>query len=350
MPRVAAILLGALLVNAASADDSVLRGHVRVHDPSSIVRDSGQWRMFCTGRGVRSLSSPDLVNWTAGPSVFDTDTRPAWIEEAVPRFRGHYWAPDVVRAGDEHRLYYSASQFGKQTSGIGLIVSRSLDPESEDYGWTDRGVVVTSDPEQPYNAIDPSVLIDDDGRHWMAFGSYWKGLYLIELDPASGLALPGAETTRLAWAEMIEAPTLVKRRGVYYLFVNHGLCCRGVDSTYEILVGCSNQVAGPYVDHEGKPLLEGGGLPVLKTLDRRIGPGHVAMVQDGQERRFGFHYYDRQDRGRSKLALAEFNWTDDGWPRAAHVQLVADDTTPRRPRRRPTPAQATADDATGPPQ
>lgn len=349
MPRVVALTIALCLAATASADEAVLTGHVRVHDPSSIVRDGDQWRAFCTGRGVRSLSSPDLVNWTAGPSLFDADSRPAWIEQVVSQFRGHYWAPDVVKAGDEYRLYYSASTFGKQTSGIGLAVSRSLDPESDDYAWVDRGVVVTSDPEQPYNAIDPSVLIDDDGRHWMAFGSYWKGLYLVELDPETGLALPDAEKTRLAWAEMIEAPTLIKRGGVYYLFVNHGLCCRGVDSTYEILVGRSDSVTGPYVDREGKPLLEGGGLLVLETVDRRIGPGHVAMLQDGEHRRFGFHYYDRQDRGRSKLALAAFDWTDDGWPQAVDVKLVAEDTTPRRPRRRPTPAQAAPAAATAAP-
>ncbi|TWT75652.1 Intracellular endo-alpha-(1-_5)-L-arabinanase [Posidoniimonas polymericola] len=334
---------------AAAADEAVLSGHVRVHDPSSIVREGGHWRLFSTGWGVQSLTSPDLENWTSGPGVFAQESRPAWIPELVPGFRGHYWAPDIVRVGDEYRLYYSASQFGKQNSGIGLVATRSLDPESKDYSWVDRGAVVTSNPDAPYNAIDPSVLVDDDGRHWMAFGSYWQGLYLVELDPATGLSLKGADKTRLAWAEMIEAPTLIKRDGVYFLFVNHGLCCRGVESTYRILVGRSEAVTGPYLDRDGTPLLEGGGTLVLETLGRRIGPGHVAMVQDGEQRRFGFHYYDRDDRGRSKLGLAEFAWSDDNWPQATNVQLVANDTTPRRPRRRP-PQPAASSSGPNPPE
>lgn len=331
-------LVGCLAAVAihASADEVVLQGHVGVHDPSTVVREGDVWRIFATGWGVRCLESRDLVNWTTGSPVFPRGQTPDWATDYAPGFRGRCWAPDLIHTGDEYRLYYSVSRFGKQTSAIGLAATPTLDPDAPEYRWQDRGVVVSSSEGDPFNAIDPSILIDDDGRHWMAFGSYWDGIFLIELGPDSGVPLAGAEPSRLAWAEMIEAPTLLKHGGHYYLFVNHGLCCRGVDSTYRVLVGRSESVSGPYVDRDGMALTEGGGTPVLGSQGQRVGPGHIALFEDVEEARFGFHYYDGADGGRSKLALARWEWTPDGWPRAVDVQLSGKNTAPRYRRSRPS--------------
>jgi arabinan endo-1,5-alpha-L-arabinosidase len=124
---------------------------------------------------------------------------------------------------------------------------------------------------------------------------------------------------RLAWNEEIEAPCLTRRNDHYYLFVNWGKCCRGTNSTYEVRVGRSQKVTGPYLDHEGVDLVEAGGKPFLKTSGRFIGPGHIAILAGTNHDTFSYHYYDRESRGRSRLAIARLRWTDDGWPEAVTV-------------------------------
>lgn len=310
----------AALTTWANADDAaLLQGDLRAHDPSSIVKEGDRYYLFSTGWGVRTKFSDDLTDWSEGSPVFARDAVPDWTREVAPGFEGHFWAPDVVRCGDRYRLYYSVSRFGKQTSAIGLATSSAIDN-----GWEDRGVVIQSREGDPYNAIDPSVLIASDGRHWMAFGSFWGGIYLTELDPATGLRLDvSADSLRVASAKEIEAATLLEREGWYYLFVNHGICCRGVDSTYRVLVGRSEQVEGPYLDREGRALTDGGGAPFLESEGPRIGPGHIAPLIDLEAGRFAFHYYDGDDRGRSKLAMASWRWSSDGWPEATEIRLAS---------------------------
>jgi len=57
-----------------------------------------------------------------------------------------------------------------------------------------------------FNAIDPSIIRTQAGELWMAFGSYWSGLKLVPLDPATGLRLdPQTGPVPLAWSKEIEA-------------------------------------------------------------------------------------------------------------------------------------------------
>ena len=212
-------------------------------------------------------------------------------------------------------MYYSVSTFGKQVSGIGLVTSPTLDWSSADYRWTDRGPVIQSQVGDPFNAIDPSLFRDRDGRLWMAYGSFWRGIYLIELDPKTGLRRDtNTPPHRLAWNEMIEAICLTRHEDYYYAFVNWGQCCRGTNSTYEVRVGRSKTITGPYLDREGKDLVDRGGTLFLESVGRYIGPGHIGVFSEGGTNWFSYHYYDGENRGRSKLALGQLEWTSDGWP------------------------------------
>ena len=56
-----------------------------------------------------------------------------------------------------------------------------------------------------------------------------------------------------------ENPAIVFDDGLYYLFLSYDFCCRGLESDYRTVVGRSADVAGPYVDAEGLPLLNGRG-------------------------------------------------------------------------------------------
>jgi arabinan endo-1,5-alpha-L-arabinosidase len=325
--RATLALAAAALTTWANGDDAVLlRGDLRAHDPSSIVKEGERYYLFSTGWGLRTKFSDDLIHWSEGHAVFDRGASPDWTQEAAPGFQGHFWAPDILRSGDAYRLYYSVSRFGKQTSAIGLATSG--DPQG---GWKDEGVVIQSREGDPFNAIDPAVLIAKDGRHWMAFGSFWDGIFLAELNRDTGLLLDAsAKPIRIAGAKEIEAPTLLQHEGWYYLFVNHGLCCRGVNSTYRVVVGRSEQVEGPYLDKEDHAMTDGGGTVFLDSQGSRIGPGHIAPLMDSDHSRFAFHYYDGDDRGKSKLAMASLRWSSDGWPEATDIRLAApnaDDST-----------------------
>jgi arabinan endo-1,5-alpha-L-arabinosidase len=320
-------MAAAALTTWANADDAVLlRGDLRAHDPSSIVKQGDRNYLFSTGWGLRTKFSDDLLHWSEGPTVFERGASPDWTQEVAAGFQGHFWAPDVVRSGDAYRLYYSVSRFGKQTSAIGLATTSDLQG-----GWKDEGVVIQSREGDPYNAIDPSVLVAKDGRHWLAFGSFWDGIFLTELCLEAGLLLDAStKPNRIAGAKEIEAPTLLQHEGWFYLFVNHGLCCRGVNSTYRVVVGRSENVEGPYFDKEGHALIDGGGTPFLQSQGAQIGPGHIAPLMDSNDSRFAFHYYDGDDRGKSKLAMASLRWSSDGWPEATDIRLAApnaDDST-----------------------
>jgi arabinan endo-1,5-alpha-L-arabinosidase len=312
-----ALAIPLLLPATARADTKIepleLTGQTAIHDPGTIFKEGGRYYVFGTGPGLRVRASSNLVDWVDGPPVFPAPL--PWTTNGVPGFRGHTWAPDLIRINGLWHLYYSVSTFGKQVSGIGLVTSPTLDWASPDYRWTDRGPVIQSRVGDPYNAIDPSVMLDNDGKLWMAYGSFWKGIYLVELEAKTGLRRDtNVAPTRIAWNEMIEAVCLVPRADYYYVFVNWGQCCKGTNSTYEVRVGRSKAVTGPYLDREGKNLVERGGTMFLETTGRFIGPGHIGVLQDGGTSWFSYHYYDGDNRGRSKLALGRLEWTSDGWP------------------------------------
>lgn len=229
---------------------------------------------------------------------------PPWAIEVAPgNKKHHYWAPGIIKVGDLWHLYYSVSEFGKNTSAIALATSPELDPKKPDYKWTHRGIVLRSGPGKDYNAIDPAMLLDK-GKLWMAFGSFWGGLFLLELDPKTGLMLdPETKPHRIAWSREIEAPTLYRRGEYYYLFVNEGLCCKGKDSTYRVRVGRSRAITGPYLDDQGKDLLEASEREVLGTEGDFIGPGHIGLLKDGNKEWASVHFYDGSRNGAPHLAL-----------------------------------------------
>lgn len=297
-----------------------IRGHLAAHDPSTIVRCQDRYYVFSTGRGILSKSSRDLIFWESGPPVFATP--PSWTSAAVPDFDGTFWAPDVIHLDDRYFLYYSVSSWGGQVSAIGLVTNPTLDPTDPNYRWTDHGPVIQSANSSPYNAIDASVLHDASGKLWLAFGSYWNGIYTIELDPTTGLRIaPGSPLHRLAHNGSIEAACLHQRAGYYYLFVNWGSCCSGVNSTYHVRVGRSRNATGPFLDRTGRDLVNQGGSLFLESTGKYVGPGHVGILSEAGQDRLSYHYYDANAwaanygaYGPARLAIAPLDWSPDDWP------------------------------------
>jgi len=298
-------------------EQSASRG-ITTRDPSSIVKCKDEYWVFYTGRGVPSYHSKDLVKWERGPAVFKA--APEWIAKFVPENRNlQYWAPDIIKLGDRYLLYYSASAMGKMTSAIGLATNPTLDPDDPTYHWTDQGFVVRTQDGDGYNAIDPSVFHDSDASLWLTFGSYWSGIKLIQLDPQTGKRMvPDSKPFSIAYNESIEASYLCREGGYYYLFVNWGSCCQGPKSTYNIRIGRSKTVTGPYLDKAGVDMLQRGGSLFLATTNGPlIGPGHAGTLKAQGKDWFTSDFEgDLRMDGKATLAIMPLRWNGDGWPEA----------------------------------
>jgi arabinan endo-1,5-alpha-L-arabinosidase len=117
-----------------------------------------------------------------------------------------------------------------------------------------------------------------------------------------------------AGGNAIEAPFVFKKSGYYYLFASTDYCCKGINSTYKMIVGRSKNVQGPYLDKEGVSMQTGGGTIVLQGDKDWYGVGHNATYTfDGKDYLI-FHGYDASDKGRPKLRIEPLTWDVEGWP------------------------------------
>jgi len=304
------------------------------HDPS-IGREGTTYYVFATTSNAEEgqfpiRCSPDLHVWKLCGHVFDKI--PAWIHEASPTTK-ELWAPDISYFQGKFHLYYAYSAFGVNTSGIALATNETLDPQSPKYHWQDEGLVLKSTTTDNFNAIDPNIVFDAKGQPWLSFGSFWGGIKMRRIDTKTGKpsdkdgtlyaiaarAMPAhpepAKPGLPADWQAIEAPFIVRHGEFYYLFVSFDLCCRGTKSSYRAMVGRSSQVTGPYVDRNGKPLIEGGGTQLLTANSRWLGPGGQSVMQRPEGDIIVFHAYDAVT-GKPALQISTLTWKD-GWPHAA---------------------------------
>jgi arabinan endo-1,5-alpha-L-arabinosidase len=303
---------------ASSASDD-LQGDIRnVHDPS-IIKEGDTFYIFSTRAGISVRCSKDLVVWRLCGDVFAH--LPHWSVKDVQGLRG-LWAPDVSYFNGRYHLYYSASTFGSNRSSIGLATNQTLDPASDKYQWTDKGAVISSYASDDWNAIDPNIILDERGQPWLSFGSFWGGIKLRKIDPATG-NLDSKDQTLYSLASRprtsslpgaVEAPFIIRKNGYYYLFVSFDFCCRGKESTYNIRVGRSRLVTGPYKDRNGDDLRSGGGTLVVGSQGRWRGPGHCSILQDEDGEKIVYHAYDAEKRGAATLRISPLVWDAEGWP------------------------------------
>lgn len=290
-----------------------LEGDIHIHDPSTVIKCNGTYYVYGTGRGVPFLTSSDGLTWQRGGKVFDQI--PASVKSYVPLNNGQgVWAPDIIQVNGRYYLYYAVSAWGSFVSAVGLMTSPTLNPQDPAYKWTDGGMVVHSSEGQNLNAIDPGVFHAPDGTLWLCYGSYHGNIELVQLDPATGQRI---QSDSKVWiiANHSEASDIMFHDGYYYLFVNHGSCCSGANSTYHICVGRSKVVTGPYLDRYGDDLAQGAGTLFVAAAGRQIGPGHFGLLVENGVEKFSCHYEADLDKGgRSVLEIRPLLWTADGWP------------------------------------
>ena len=289
-----AVLVSLLLTGMLKAQI----GKPFIHDPSTIIESEGKYYTFGTGGG--GLISEDGWEWNGG------GVRP-----------GGGAAPDVVKIGDRYLIAYGATGGGLGGRHNGTILTmwnKTLDPKSPEFKYSEAVVVASSDGKEDNDAIDPGLLLDPvTGRLWLSYGTYFGFIRLVELDPKTGKRKEGNKPLNIAID--CEATDLIYRDGWYYLLGTHGTCCDGPNSTYNIVVGRSRQVTGPYLDNMGRDMLKGGGKMVLAAGARLIGPGHFGrMVLGNGIEKMSCHYEaDLDQSGRSVLGIRPLLWKN-GWP------------------------------------
>ena len=267
-----------------------------IHDPSTVTECEGKYYTFGTGGG--GLISNDGWTWHGG------GVRP-----------GGGAAPDVIKIGDRYLVIYGATGGSPNHKGIIYTMwNKTLDPKSPDFKYSEPIIVATSDGYEECDAIDPGVLLDPStGRLWLSYGTYFGYTRIVELDPKTGGLKKGSKPVNVAI--VCEASVPVYRDGWYYLLATHGSCCDGANSTYNVVVGRSKVITGPYIDNVGRSMLEGGGKMVVATRGDLIGPGHFGhiILEKGVEK-MSIHYEaDLEQGGRSVLGILPVVWKD-GWP------------------------------------
>ena len=297
-----------------------------VRDPSTIVKRGDTYWIYGTGRGTEQFSSKDKLHWIDRGSALPTP--PDWLAKASPESKNEVWAPDVHFYHGKYWLYSAYSHWGTNNSAIGLATSTTLAPNS----WVEQGLVVASHDGGDVNAIDPCIFEDADGKPWLSYGSYVSGVKLIRLDPDTGLASATDKTLYSIAARQsgpgaaVEASYITFHDGYYYLFVNWDACCAGSKSNYNIRMGRSHAVTGPYLDKNGKDMALGGGTLFLGAVhdngtgrppDEEVGPGHVGILHDADGDWLSTHYeWARDKKGATTVNVQRLAWDGDGWPRA----------------------------------
>ncbi|AYF28218.1 arabinan endo-1,5-alpha-L-arabinosidase [Micromonospora tulbaghiae] len=280
-------------------------GDVGVHDPTVVKRPDGTYLVAHTGDNVALKTSADRVTFRNAGAVFPGGA--PWTSTYTGGAR-NLWAPDLSYRNGRYHLYYSASTFGSNRSAIFLATSTTGVSGS----WVHEGLVVESRTTDDFNAIDPNLTVDDQGRWWLSFGSFWSGIKMISIDPATGRRLGSTMHSVAAYGPGIEAPVLVKRGSWYYLYVSFDRCCQGAASTYRIMVGRSASPTGPFVDRVGRDMLAGGGTQILASHGNVHGPGHQAVLADTDGDVLFYHYY--ADDGASLLGVNRIGYDAAAWP------------------------------------
>ncbi|TDD59979.1 arabinan endo-1,5-alpha-L-arabinosidase [Kribbella antibiotica] len=311
--QLALLLAGALAVTTALAPNAWaaypgpgrVTGDIGVHDPSFVKRPGGGYLVAHTGDNTLKTSTDRTAFRNAG-SAFPNGA--SWTT-AYTNGEKNLWAPDISYRNGQYYMYYSASSFGSNHSAIFLATS----PSGNSGTWTHRGLVIESRTSDDFNAIDPDLVVDDQGRWWLSFGSFWSGIKMIALSSSTGLR---SDSTLRSLAGRnggpIEAPNIVKRGSYYYLYVSFDYCCRGAQSTYRVMVGRSTSVTGPYRDRNGTAMTSGGGTEILASHGSIHGPGHQDVFSDTDSDILVYHYY--ADDGTSLLGINWLTWDSANWP------------------------------------
>jgi arabinan endo-1,5-alpha-L-arabinosidase len=266
------------------------------------------------GRGVHLVavvSSTNLVQWTYLKDAFTN--KPSW------KANGFIWAADVNFIDNKYYMYYSYSIWADPNPGIGLAVA-----DKPDGPFTDLGKMFLSSEMGVANAIDP-FYIEDGGKKYLFFGSYSNqpnnGTWGVELSADGKTVLDMTKKTQIAAGDF-EGVMIHKRGNYYYFFGSKNNCCDGAASVYQVRVGRSTTLMGPYLDKDGQDIKSfGKGSMLIQRNTRFAGPGHNARLVKDDTGTDWFLYHAIEvnlplvpsGANRRALMLDKITWNND-WP------------------------------------
>ena len=296
--------------------DAAAFSRVSVHDPSVVKLEDGSY--YIIGSHLGAARSEDLMNWQNAANSDQGSTRTtffgniytdlakpaAWSSTSSDYdLSGNLWAPDIIwnPQMNKYCMYLSVNGVDWHSS-IVLCTADNIDgpytyvdtivysgfetnpaDAANSYKNTDVERVLGSDPdlsryltsagrwnaEYGTNAIDPCVFYDEGGNLWMVYGSWFGGIFMLELDETTGLrdynvTYPytanysdpylGTHVAGGHWASG-EGPYIEymtppgSNKGYYYLFLSYGYF--HPNGGYNMRVFRSENPAGPYVDQNG---------------------------------------------------------------------------------------------------
>jgi arabinan endo-1,5-alpha-L-arabinosidase len=321
--------------------------HYNVHDPAYLVDEKFT---YCYNTdvafgtdiqpGIQIRRSINLVEWEFV----------GWAFGSIPGLGSNYiiqnggkpnnslWAPCIVKVGNTYRLYYSLSSNVGRLSVIGLATSTS--PKGP---FQEKGLVVTSKEfgNIQTNAIDPTVIVDQNGKHWMYYGSAWDGIYKLEIDPSTGLAVRSEDkgvrvaqrgTTNGKANGNIEGAEIIYNDEfkMYYLFIAYDW----LETKYNVRVGRSQNALGPFVDMAGKNINDDkDDLPmILAPYKFNNHSGWQGVSHCGVFKKNGAYYMGHQGRPGSNpfymiMHTRQLLWTNDGWPLVSSQRYAKEEET-----------------------
>lgn len=340
--------------------------NVSVHDPSVLRTEDGRYYIY--GSHMQAAWSDDLVDWKMFSKLDKCNLQPNYaveFKEALTFAQtGTFWAPDVIRLADgRYYMYYCCCEGSSPLSALGVAVSDSPEGPFENVQILLESGYAGYDATKLPNAIDPCVFFDASGeRLFMVYGSYSGGIFLLELDPETGLILDGQEPYGVHLLggnhSCIEAPYIVYNgdTGYYYLFLSFGGL--GVNDGYNLRVCRSRDVAGPYEDAAGNAMLNCmckpgnfwnnddiapygvklmGGYQFTpldgENSDKAAAvrsPGHNSVYFDEATGRWFLIHHTRfaSTGDRYIVQTRELFFNEYGWPTAAPTRYVRDDQLP----------------------
>ena len=285
-------------------------------DPSIIRADDGSYYLYATGHGYSIFRSEDLVAWERIGSAFSDETWPAAIRNDR---RGDLWAPEIRIIRGKYVLFFSM-WWGDVGTYDGHSVAYAV-ADSPAGPFEFRGQIINSDPDYPpyygtAHSIDQFYL-EDGGKPYLFWGSF-RGIYAAELDIDDELNIAvKKETLAQVAGGAYEGSCVYKRGGYYYLFASDGDWTGGMSSTYRTVVGRSKSLFGPYVDKQGRRMLDNCHEVLISGDDRFAGTGHNSnIIEDDKGQTWMFyHAYDSAvpDKGRQTM-LDRVQWDEQGWP------------------------------------
>jgi len=337
-----------------------------VHDPSIIYADD---QYYVIGSHLGFAKSPDLMNWeqlatSVSTSNLFEDVSASLAESFDYSRTDTLWASDITQLKDgKYYLYYCSCEGSSPLSTLGVAVADSIEGPYED-----KGIFLTSgtksvtgeafDATEEPNVIDPHVFYDEEDRLWMVYGSYSGGIFILEMDAATGFPkenqgygkkLLGGNHSR------IEAPYILynKDTAYYYLFLSFG----GLDATggYNIRVARSKSPDGPYEDASGQAMIDAkgeagtffddvaiedfgtkliGNFEITNDQGIPIGgyvsPGHNSAYYDETEDKYYIVFHARfPNKGeQNEVRVHQLFFNSDGWPVMAPLRYAGESLQP----------------------